>query len=192
MRTFRKFSVEIIQSFLSILYILSVPSTSAEPWTPHHYPLEGDPSDIPQETPEHHYEVFRRIDSVSHPGRYELYQTKDPSKKVQAILWVSNRSKALVEQQAFFDEEKKLSLAAAKLRFGEPRRFGHIAVFDLIGDYWKEPTIYHLDIEFDGRDIAQKYLMRGPGILPEKQFLELDVQQIGKHTFAQPKPELPK
>lgn len=161
-------------------------ASADEPWVPAHFPLESTAIDIPAETPEQTYTRFRRFDKVSHPYRYDLYQDKDPLKKTQAILWVSGIGKALIEQQAFFDSGQRLSFAAVQARFGKPRRYGHIAVFDLIGEHWKEPNIFHLDVEFDEENKAQRYLVRGRGIVTESKFLPIDIHQIGKHEFEKP------
>lgn len=172
------------------LWLVCTVTTFADPWTLRHAPLMSVPSDVLPESPEHHYATFRKIDSTWHPGCYDLYQLNDSAKQVRAILWVSNQCKALIEQQAFFENGQRISLSNAKARFGEPRRFGHVAVFDLVGDYWKEPNIFHLDVEFDDHDIAQKYVVRGPGIVADQTFHDLDIKQIGKHDFPQaPKPK---
>jgi hypothetical protein len=165
--------------FLAIGTLSSGLTTSAAPWESAPFPLESDPSRQHAITAEEHYRVFRMAIDPGRPTCYQLYAMNDPKKVEVATLWIDGKGRARIEQQAFREGTNKLTLESAKKRFGEPRRYGQIAIFDLVGQYWQEPNVFHLELLFDGHKTASEYLIRGHGILPGD-FLKIDIQKSGK------------
>jgi hypothetical protein len=144
---------------------ISLSAQCQNSFSPQLWPVEGQ-SRASTRTPEEVYSIFRIAVDQGKPCQYQLYAFTDPQKRECATLSVSNKGLAILNQQSFCVGLNQISFQSAKDRFGEPRRFGQIAIFDLVGSYWKEPNIFHLEIMFDERNTAEKYRVRGLGISP--------------------------
>lgn len=132
-----------------------------------------DLADVDVVSPKELYERMEKQFKTGCPLQTKLYKIADigaPSTKmgVAGLQVSSTGSSELANLLPLTNGKDRITYSVAAERFGLPRTYGDLAVYDLVGRNHFEPNIYHLELIFDAQKKVTRYRIRGFGITDAK------------------------